>query len=108
MPINSIALVLDGSGNHYFACGHNEYGQLGTGDDLNKVKFFRVDLPEKFCSLSPGLNHSLGISESDRSLWSWGSNKEGQLGQGQDVAMLIHQTNKNSQHTFLCTNFCWR
>lgn len=57
---------------------------LGTGDLQGRSS--QVDLPVKFISLSAGYdNHSLGISEIDRALWSWGSNKVGQIGQGNDT-----------------------
>jgi hypothetical protein len=102
-------LVLDGNGNH-FACGRNESGQLGTGDTIQKEKFTQVNLPVKFISLSAGYqDHSLGIAE-DGSLWSWGSNDFGQLGQGERVSNLTQPTQILNTHSFvqmLEVNFHW-
>jgi hypothetical protein len=102
MPVNyNHSLVLDGNGNHFFACGHNESGQLGTGDTINKEKFVQVNLPVKFISLSAGhSDHSLGIAE-DGSLWSWGSNECGQLGQGERIQKLTQPTQIPDTHSFV-------
>jgi alpha-tubulin suppressor-like RCC1 family protein len=103
MPVNQChSLVLDGNGNHFFACGDNERGQLGTGDTIEKETFTQVNLPVKFISLSAGYkDHSLGIAEWDRSLWSWGSNKYGQLGQGDEVTKLTQPTQIPDTHSFV-------
>jgi alpha-tubulin suppressor-like RCC1 family protein len=86
MPVNEYhSLVLDGNGNHFFTCGLNRYGQLGTGDTTKKETFTQVNLPVKFISLSAGFDHSLGIAECDGSLWFWGSNHLGLLRQGEEV-----------------------
>eukprot|EP01127_Copromyxa_protea_P016647 TRINITY_DN4982_c0_g1_i1.p1 TRINITY_DN4982_c0_g1~~TRINITY_DN4982_c0_g1_i1.p1 ORF type:complete len:695 (-),score=59.81 TRINITY_DN4982_c0_g1_i1:38-1831(-) len=71
-----------------YACGKNKNGQLGIGiageDQLRPVK---VTLPAgtKVRKLAAGggygCSHTLAIM-SDDSVWSWGSGKSGQLGQG--------------------------
>jgi alpha-tubulin suppressor-like RCC1 family protein len=103
MPVNrNHSLVLDGSGNHFFTCGTNDSGQLGTGDTIEKEKFTQVNLPVKFISLSAGYpDHSLGIAEGDGSLWSWGSNSHGQLGQGEEVPELTQPTKILNTHSFV-------
>jgi alpha-tubulin suppressor-like RCC1 family protein len=93
------SLVLDGSGTHFFTCGNNESGQLGTGDTTEKEKFTQVNLPVKFISLSAGCtDHSLGISEC-LSLWSWVCSY-GQLGQGQRVPKLTQPKQIPVTHSF--------
>jgi len=103
MPVSiHHSLVLDGSGNHLFTCGYNYAGQLGTGDSIDKEKFTQVNLPVKFISLSVGhTDHSLGIAEIDGSLWSWGSNSHGQLGQGTGVPNLTQPTQIPDTHSFV-------
>jgi len=102
MPINpKHALILDGSRNHFFCCGVNHAGQLGTGDQISIEKFTKVDLPVPFSSLSAGENHSLGISELDGALWSWGSNSHGQLGQGRKVEFLKEPTKIPNTQSFV-------
>lgn len=107
MPVNaSHTLVLDGSGYHFFTCGNNEHAQLGTGDIAEREIFTQVNLPEKFVCLSAGINHSLGISESGGSLWSWGLNQYGQLGQGTEVQVLSTPT--QIPETYSLSQFCGR
>lgn len=80
---------------------------------MKRAIFIRVNLPEKFIALSPGYqSHSLGISESDGSLWSWGANDYGQLGQENIAYTYILYTNKIlGTHSFvqilLGMNFHW-
>jgi alpha-tubulin suppressor-like RCC1 family protein len=102
MPVNQYhSLVLDGSGTLYFTCGRNQYGQLGTGDTIQKETFTQVLLPVKFISLSAGYrDHNLGLAE-DGSLWSWGSNTYGQLGQGKGVPNLTQPTQIPDTHSFV-------
>ena len=101
MPVNKFhSLVLDGTGNHFFACGSNQFGQLGTGDTISQEKFTQVLLPVKFISLSAGSpDHSLGIAECDGSLWSWGSNSHGQL--GEQFPNLFQPTQITETHSFV-------
>jgi alpha-tubulin suppressor-like RCC1 family protein len=64
--------------------GENKFGQLGTGDAVNKRN------PEKVLAtelgavswVSTGGQHSCAIRASDSTLWCWGDNAWGQLGVG--------------------------
>jgi alpha-tubulin suppressor-like RCC1 family protein len=101
MPVNERhTLVLDGSGNHYFACGNNDYGQLGTGECYSEAKFTKVTLPIPFISISAGFHHSLGLSECG-SLWSWGANDCGQLGHDEGISFLSKPTEILNTHSFI-------
>jgi alpha-tubulin suppressor-like RCC1 family protein len=103
MPANNeYALLLDTSGNHYFACGKNVEGQLGTGTTTGTVNFVQVNLPVKFIAIVASCNsHSLGISEWDGALWSWGSNSHGQLGLGEEISLTLIPTQIPNTHSFV-------
>ncbi|WP_420266971.1 Ig-like domain repeat protein [Candidatus Magnetominusculus dajiuhuensis] len=65
-----------------WAWGYGSYGQLGD----NNTTAYAVNSPEQigtsaWASVSAGSYHSLGV-QSDGTLWAWGYNGEGQLGDG--------------------------
>jgi alpha-tubulin suppressor-like RCC1 family protein len=96
MPVNTNhALVLDGSGDYFFIAGKDNWRKSGE-------KFIKVDLPEKFLCVVAGYpNHSLGIAESDGSLWAWGSNYHGQLGLGKALTTVNQPTKIQNSHSFI-------
>lgn len=75
----SLVLLSDGS---YLAFGTNDEGQLGDGSEAFQQKspvLVKPTTAVKF--LAAGSAHVLAIGQ-DGSLWSWGSNRSGQLGLG--------------------------
>lgn len=72
---------------HLYMWGENFNGQLGVGDTENRNKLTEVILPEegkiKFLNCSQSFN-SMVITNSngEDSLYTWGSNSQGQLGNG--------------------------
>lgn len=76
---NTKALKTDGS---LWAWGINFYGALGDGTNIDRTAPVRVgsDKDWKFIAKGPGY-HSIAI-KNDGSLWAWGSNEDGQLGDG--------------------------
>jgi len=75
----SLGLKFDGS---LWAWGNNSMGQLGDGTTLNQFLAVRVGGTAFFCSqFAAGGNHALAI-RSNGTLWSWGANDFGQLGNG--------------------------
>lgn len=64
------------------AAGLNDSGQLGIGStEQNKVHFYPVGTETNWASIAAGDHHALAL-KSDGTLWSWGSNNYGQLGDG--------------------------
>ena len=76
----AIGLQQDGT---YWAWGTNDYGQYGngsaSGSSLTPIQ--EDSSSTTWQSISAGLNHTVAI-KSDNTLWSWGENSDGQLGDG--------------------------
>ena len=75
-----LALKTDGT---LWAWGSNAQGQLGTGGSQAALQLTprQVGTATTWASVSAGENHSLAIRQ-DGTLWSWGNDYYGQLGQG--------------------------
>lgn len=80
---HSIALKSNGT---LWAWGNNNYGQLGDGTLINKISPVQIgtDVNWILIEASQSSNHSVAV-KSNGSLWSWGSNATGQLGDGTNV-----------------------
>lgn len=82
-PFHNFALCADGT---LAAWGYNNYGQLGTGDRLNRrvpalVPPVGALAGKRIVAIAAGAYHSIALC-SDGSLASWGYNDEGELGDG--------------------------
>ncbi|MGP3961022.1 RCC1 domain-containing protein [Nonomuraea sp. 3N208] len=68
---------------HAVAWGWNFYGQLGNGmnDDAQPTPVEVGAAGQRFTSAAAGAYHSLAVA-ADRTVWSWGENGAGQLGDG--------------------------
>ncbi len=80
---NSGAVMADGS---YYDWGYNHADQLGNGTTTNSDTPVRVPLPAKIRQLSlggsaPGNGQTVAIL-TNGSVWSWGQDQYGQLGNG--------------------------
>ena len=65
-----------------WAWGYNEFGQLGDGTSgalANKSSPVQIGTSTNWVAVTAGSYHTLGI-KSDDTIWSWGKNNYGQLG----------------------------
>lgn len=82
-----LAVRRDGS---LWAWGYNNWGRLGDGTTTDRHTPTRVLGPDgvgymdEVISISSGAAHSLALRE-DGSVWAWGWNNYGQLGDGTDI-----------------------
>lgn len=77
--LNACGLKQDGS---LWCWGDNTYGQFGNATYANSAEPVLVDATGRWSALSVGNYHACGIQASDDSLWCWGSNYAGQIGNG--------------------------
>ncbi|MCE5275575.1 MAG: Ig-like domain-containing protein [Syntrophaceae bacterium] len=78
-------IALNGDGELY-SWGLNDQGQLGLGNtDTPEPAPLKVGTATDWVSVACGASHSLAFSDNGTpSLWSWGINGDGQLGDGED------------------------
>jgi alpha-tubulin suppressor-like RCC1 family protein len=84
-----VAIGTDGS---LWAWGSNSHGQLGDGTRTGEVRTahntpFRIGTDTNWESVSTGSSHTVAI-KTDGSLWAWGNNSSGQLGDGTTTTRL--------------------
>lgn len=81
---HSLAVKSDGT---VWAWGYNYFGQLGDGTTIDKSAPVQVlNLSNIRAISAPGYGyHSLAL-KSDGTIWAWGDNSSGQLGDGTTVA----------------------
>ena len=96
-PGHTVAIKSDGS---LWAWGDNSRGKLGIGTDngLSNIPV-RVGQAFNWAKVAVGLFHSTAI-KSDGSLWTWGENNYGSLGDGT-------QTNRNAPVLISSNNINW-
>lgn len=78
---HNLLILSDGQ---MIAWGRNDYGQLGTGDNVTLDAPANVGNRGDWRALATGRYHSLGIKV-DGTLWAWGRNQAGQLGDGSKI-----------------------
>lgn len=75
---DTVALKSDGS---LWAWGYNGYGELGTGDTVDRTAPTQIGADNNWSSVATGDFHTIA-RKTDGSLWAWGYNGFGQLGTG--------------------------
>lgn len=84
----SFAIKFDGS---LWAWGKNDFGQLGIGSQTNQTEPFLVNNDKDWAMVAAGTDHTLATKGSPygnlatATLWAWGRNDEGQLGNGNKI-----------------------
>jgi alpha-tubulin suppressor-like RCC1 family protein len=76
----------------WMVSGRNDFGQLGLGHQQSPVTTWTEFIPkQQFQQISSSTDDGDGgfsvAVEVDGSVWSWGSNQEGQLGLGSSVSL---------------------
>ncbi|KAL4919890.1 hypothetical protein BDW62DRAFT_177904 [Aspergillus aurantiobrunneus] len=79
------AILTNDPESNLFMCGFGPGGRLGTGDESTRFSFVCIEggglANKKVVSIVLGQDHTLAITENG-DIFSWGSNKFGQLGYG--------------------------
>ncbi|WP_257449697.1 RCC1-like domain-containing protein [Archangium lipolyticum] len=76
------SIVVAGSSNTLWACGQNNYGNLGDGTTNSRATPVQVPGLSGVASVTDlDEDHTLAVS-GDGTLWAWGSNSSGALGLG--------------------------
>ncbi|KAE8409602.1 hypothetical protein BDV37DRAFT_79942 [Aspergillus pseudonomiae] len=79
------AILTNDPESNLFMCGFGPGGRLGTGDESTRFSFVCVETgglaSKRVISVALGQDHTLAITENGE-IFSWGSNKFGQLGYG--------------------------
>ena len=82
----TVALKSDGT---LWAWGENDYGQLGDGTIVDKFTPTQESTgATDWSAIATGFNHTVAL-KSDGTLWAWGRNRFGQIGDGSRVTETI-------------------
>lgn len=85
---HSLALKDDGS---VWAWGNNTSGQLGDGTFTNRPSPAQITTLTGIAAIAAGANHTVALKtdgDPAGTVWTWGSNSNGQLGDGSSTASI--------------------
>ena len=83
---HSLALRKDGS---VWAWGSNNQGQLGNGTTILRHTSKKISGLTNVRAIAAGGMHSLAVTSDPGTVWAWGLNNQGQLGDGTTVSKTI-------------------
>jgi len=91
----TLALKNDGS---LWGWGENSYGQIGNKMFSERRQPVQEDTNSTWKQVSAGAEYSSALKEDDNSLWSWGNNSFGQLGDGNNSSskVAVQESSKKS------------
>ncbi len=78
---HTAAIKSDGT---LWACGSNDYGQLGIGSNQSSLVPIQIGTDNNWKHVSMGRRHCIAL-KNDGTLWTWGANYWGQVGDGTTV-----------------------
>ncbi|HBL49073.1 MAG TPA: RCC1 repeat-containing protein, partial [Firmicutes bacterium] len=67
-----------------WACGRNEFGQLGDGTTTDRHTPVQVNGLSNVKAITGGNTHTVALTN-DGAVWTWGRNDCGQLGDGTET-----------------------
>lgn len=84
MGVASYAIKTDGT---LWSWGYNGDGQLGVGDRVSRSSPVQVGLLTTWSNLPPqgSTGGAMGVIKTDGTLWTWGLNGSGQMGDGTTI-----------------------
>ncbi len=68
--------------------GYNNFGQLGNGTIVNSLSPVQIGADNNWSSITPGRGSFTIAHKSNGTIWSWGDNSDGQLGNGTTIGVL--------------------
>ena len=92
---NVFGIKTDGT---LWAWGSNPFGELGQGvDSVNVTTPIQIGTDTDWAVVAAGMSHGLALKD-DHTLWSWGHNLFGQLGDGTITVMEADGTTYNTNN----------
>ncbi|MDN3692360.1 T9SS type A sorting domain-containing protein [Chryseobacterium tructae] len=76
---HTVAVKTDGT---FWAWGNNTFGQLGDGTAISKITPIQIGTATDWKSIKANRYHSSVGIKTNGTLWAWGNNQNGQLGDG--------------------------
>ncbi len=84
--LHTVAVKTDGT---LWAWGSNSNGQLGDGTTVSKMTPIQIGTTTDWQTANADYFSSSGGIKTDGTLWAWGQNNSGQLGDGTKVSRLV-------------------